>query len=254
MKYYERLVDMGCFSRQDIEALTGGKEAANSLIFSYKKKGLIESVRRGLFVTVSLETKQPVLNRYAIAAHISDGACITHHSAFEYYGLDNQVYYEVYVSADTPFRTFEYDGVTYRHIPTALKEGVEVKKDGVRVTDIERTVIDSINAFEKIGGLEELLRCLEMVPSLDERKLLDYLSEYGKIFLYQKTGYVLEHYQKPLKLSSSFFSACQSRLPKSKRYFYRELLKEPHVWNNDWKLFVPKDLITVTKKGGAFVE
>lgn len=64
MKYYRQLVDLGCFSRRDIVALTGGEESANSLLFSYKKKGLIESIRRDLYVTISLETRQPILNRY----------------------------------------------------------------------------------------------------------------------------------------------------------------------------------------------
>lgn len=254
MKYYEHLVDMGCFSRQDIVALTGGEGAANSLIFSYKKKGLIESVRRDLFVTISLETKQPILNRYAIASHVSDGAYITHHSAFEYYGFANQVYYEVYVSSNTHFRTFEYDGVIYQHVPAVLDVGVEDRKDGVRVTEIERTVIDSVNDFQKIGGLEELLRCIEMIPSLDAGKLSGYLAAYHKGFLYQKAGYILENYRKPLKLPDSFFAECQSRLPKSKRYFYQGLQREPHILDENWRLFVPKDLMVITKKGGTFIE
>ena len=92
MKHYAQLVDLGCFSREDAVRLTGGAEAANSMIYSYKKRGLIESVRRGLFVTISVETKQPIPSRYAVASHVADDAYVTHHSAFEYYGLANQVY------------------------------------------------------------------------------------------------------------------------------------------------------------------
>lgn len=254
MKYYRQLVDLGCFSRRDIVALTGGEEAANSLLFSYKKKGLIESVRRDLFVTISLETEQPLLNRYAIASHISESACISHHSAFEYYGMANQVYYEVYVTSGTSFRNFEYDGIAYRHIPAALTTGIEDNRDGVRVTDMERTVIDSIHTFEKIAGLEELLRCLQLVPFLDAGKLLCYLSGYAKGFLYQKAGYILEHYQEELKLPISFFEECRKKRPNSKRYFYNGLQREAHRLNKDWLLFVPPDLMAVTRKGGAFVE
>ena len=40
---------------------------------------------------------------------------------------------------------------------------------GVRVTDLERTVIDSIKDFEKIGGLEELMNCLSLVHYLSRQ-------------------------------------------------------------------------------------
>ena len=68
MKYYPRLIDLACFTRDDVEAMTGNRATAHSVIEAYKKKGLIESVRRDLFVAMSLETKQPVANRYVIAS------------------------------------------------------------------------------------------------------------------------------------------------------------------------------------------
>jgi predicted transcriptional regulator of viral defense system len=112
MKYYEQLVDLGCFTRDDVEAITGNRETAHSVIEAYKKKRLIESVRRDLFVAMSLETKQPVPNRYAIASHAAPGAYVAYHSAFEYHGLANQVYYEVYSASQSRFREFEHDGLT----------------------------------------------------------------------------------------------------------------------------------------------
>lgn len=249
MKYYAQLVDLGCFTRNNVEAMTGNRETAHSVIESYKKKGLIESVRRDLFVVISLETKQPVPNRYVIASHAAPGAYVSHHSAFEYHGLANQVYYEVCVAAKTRFRTFEHDGLTYRHITSPFINGVENRKDGVRVTDLERTVIDGIKDFEKIGGLEELLRCIGLAPHLDQSKLLEYLSAYGNTFLYQKSGYILEHYKEALKLSESFFAACRAKTSKSKRYLYKKLLRETHTQNRTWSLYVPNDLMAFTRKG-----
>jgi len=81
-------------------------------------------------------------------------------------------FYEVYVSGENRFAQFEYDGVTYRYIAPCIVIGVERKNDGVRITDMERTVLDGINDFQKIAGLEELLRCLDLVPHVNEKKLL----------------------------------------------------------------------------------
>jgi predicted transcriptional regulator of viral defense system len=253
MKYYPRLVDLVCFTRDEVEALTGNRATAHSVIEAYKKKGLIEAVRRDLFVTMSLETKQPVANRYVIASHAAPGAYVAYHSAFEYHGLANQVYYEVYAASKSRFRTFEHDGLTYCHVPTSMDIGLDAK-NGVRVTDLERTVIDGINSFEKVGGLEELLLCIGMIPYLDSHKLIDYLNAYDTLFLYQKIGYILEHYQKTLKLPDSFFDACRGKITKSKRYLYGNLRREPHIQNKGWALYVPVDLLAASRKGASHNE
>jgi hypothetical protein len=113
----------------------------------------------------------------------------------------------------------------------------------VRVTDIERTVLDSIRDFEKISGLEEVLNCIGLIPRLDESKLLAYLSGYGNGYLYQRTGYLLSQNAPIFKLSDDFFAACRSKIPSAKRYLYNGLGAEPHTLNREWLLFVPESLI-----------
>ena len=254
MKYYEQLVDLGCFTRDNVEALTGNRETAHTIIEAYKKKGLIESVRRDLFVAISLETKHPIPSRYAIASRASTDAYVAYHSAFEYHGIANQVYYEVYAASKNRFRSFEHDGLTYNHVLSPFDSGVESKPDGVRVTNLERSILDGINDFSKAGGLEELLRSIELIPFLDGNKLLAYLNDYGKVFLYQKAGYILEHYKNGLKLTDDFFVVCQSKVTKSKRYLYQGLQSEPQIFNKDWVLYVPNDLLGITRKGANYIE
>jgi predicted transcriptional regulator of viral defense system len=251
MKYYKELLEMQCFTRADVERLTGNAGAANSLLSDYQKKGYISSVKRNLYVAQSMETGDAVASRYFIGSHITDEAYLTHHAAFEYHGLANQVYYEVYVSGAKRFASFEFDDVTYRYVAPRLEAGVEDRPDGVRVTDIERTVLDSIGDFEKIAGLEELLHCLELVPYLDEEKLLTYLEQYGKQVLYQKTGYLLSHLQKELRLSDQFFESCEKRIAKSVRYLYHGVEREPNVFDRRWRLLVPQNLMKLLSQGGT---
>ena len=189
MKYYESMANIGCFSRSELaEALHLGDATVATLLQQYQKKGYIERVRHDLYVVISIENKQPVLSRYAIGGRIFSDACVSHHSAFEVYGYANQVFYEVYVTTGSRFKDFEYDGITYRRV--APKGNVQKETvSGVRVAGIEQTVIDSINAVDKIGGLEELLRCLSLIPYLNEEKLLLALAEYKNGFLYQKAGF-----------------------------------------------------------------
>ena len=251
MKHYEALVDLGCFSRRDAVELSGSEAAAASLIHSYKKKGLIQSVRRDLFVTVSMETKQPVANRFAIGSHIASDACITHHSAFAYYGYANQVFYEIYVASGARFREFEFDGYLYRHLPLVSDSLITKRGDKVSVSEIERTVVDNIADFEKVAGLEELLCCLELIPFLDAPKLLDYLKERDIAFLWQKVGYILEHFSEHLQLPDSFFAECIRHLPKGKRYLFGGYRREPLQFERRWQLYVPPNLMGLLSQGGV---
>jgi predicted transcriptional regulator of viral defense system len=240
MKYYEQRVDAGCFTLADVTALTGNVDTARSVLFSYQKSGLITKVRRNLYAAMSLETKQPIPNRYAIASHIADDAYVTHHSAFEVHGVANQVYYEIYVASEKRFEPFEFDGVNYRRVTPGIMGGVIYAGKNIRITDMERTVLDSIRDFEKIGGLEETLKCIALIPRLDADKLLEYLFAYGNGFLYQRAGYLLSQSAGMFSLPESFYATCQSHIPFAKRYLYGGLQVEPHKLNHDWLLFVPE--------------
>ena len=246
MKHYERLLEMGCFTRDELCALTGNYNTAGTVLNSYKRKGYVMQVKRNLYVAVNLADRQPVVSKQRIAGRVTPTSYVSHHAAFEYFGCANQVSYQVEVSSETPFATFIFDGYTYMYIASRIKDGVITRSDGVRVTDMERTVIDGINDFEKVAGLEELLRCIELIPSVRETKLLSYLAAYGKQVLYQKTGYILRHYQNTLNLSDAFFNECSTRIGKSTRYLNG---KGEGVYDCDWRLVVPADLMIMTSKG-----
>lgn len=241
LEYYEKLLQLKCFSHADAMQLFGDRRKATNILYALKKKGLVQSVRRNLYVAISLETKEPVANPFEIAAHITGQSYISHHSAFEYYGMANQVFSDIYVSSLTAFREFDFDDRTYHCLSTKNEFGI-VKQGFFRVTDLERTVLDSIKDFDKIGGLEELLRCLTMITVLQEEKMIDYLGEYQNQFLLQKAGYLLSRFPQ-LKLSASFFAYCKEHIGKSSRYLYSDLQEEQCVFLKEWNLCVPENLM-----------
>ena len=252
MKHYEQLLKMGCFTWGELCATIGNPDAADSLARSYLKKGYIQSVRRGLYVAVDLVTGESAVNKFRVAGKITPSSYVSHHTAFEYYGCANQVSYQVEVSSDTIFNTFEFAGIAYICLGSRINGGVITHPDGVRVTDVERTILDGIQDFEKVMGLEELLRCLELFPVVKEDKLLTYLAEYDKQVLYQKAGYMLEYFRDMWNLSDDFFAACQSRIGKSKRYLYKPTASEKTEYNRHWRLVVPHDLMKLASKGVRF--
>lgn len=247
MKYYEKLLEIGCFSREDLISLTGTPAAAMSIIYNYQKKGYIERVRRNFYVVISIETKQPMLSRYQIGANLFPDACISHHSAFEFYGYGSQVFYECYVATGNRFVDFEYDGVTYHRIEK--KPEMEITQKGkVRVTSMEQTVVDSIRDYEKIAGIEEVIRCIMLVPTLKEEKVLECLQRNDNGFLYQKCGYIFEELQNEFGFSDMFFEECKKKCSGAKRYLVKEE-KENIFLNKKWNLYTPPSLKKLIDKG-----
>lgn len=246
MKYYENLLEKGCFTREELIEIVGTSSTANLLIYEYQKKGLIERIKRDFYVVISLETKQPVLSRYQIGANLFSDACITHHSAFEVYGYGSQVFYECFVATDKRFSDFEYDGVVYRRVER--KPEIEVMQQGnMRITSMEQTVVDSIRDFEKIAGLEEVIRCMMLVPGLNEQKVLACIARNDNGFLYQKCGYIFEELKEEFRFSDAFFAECEAHSSEAKRYLMKE--SQNNVYCERWKLYVPSSLKGLIDKG-----
>ena len=235
---YEKFLALGCFDLSEATDIFNNVNTAKSALLFLKKKGYIQSIKRNLYAAISLETHSPVSTPFEIATHITKSAYVSHHSAFEYYGLTNQVFTDIYVSSDERFNSFDYDGRTYRYISSKSAKGITSSRK-LRVTGIERTLVDSIKDFSKIGGLEELKNCISMITMIDENKVLDCLKDYDNGFLYKKTGYLIMNSDISEKFSKRFYDLCQAKAQNSVRYLYDELKNEESVYEKEWKLFVP---------------
>lgn len=251
MKTYEKLLKLGVFTINDVDTIYGNRNSAASAVRSLLKKDLVTNIKKNLYICNDLENRAPVADRFKIGSSITTDSYISHHSALEFHGIGHQLFFEVYVSSRSVFKPFEFDGMTYRYAPSKTEEGVETytTNRGVRVTNLERTVIDCIKDLDKAGGLEELLQCLRLITFLDSEKLIKYLKIYDIQFLYQKAGCILEHFKGTLQLGDSFFEFCQKNIFKSKRYLtYKD--DNNLVYNSKWRLFVPENLFAFTETGG----
>jgi predicted transcriptional regulator of viral defense system len=251
VKAYTELAKYPVFSIADVKKLTGNEKTAYSQLDRLMKKGLVKKIRKNIYSPINPTTGQIVATCYQIACVITDTAYISHHSAFEYYGLANQIFYEVYVSSETKFNHFEFDHVTYKYVASRMKEGILEAKNttGVRITDLERTVVDSIRDFNKIGGFEELLNCLEGIQYLDKTMVKQYLDIYNIQGLYQKVGYILEYYRKEMQLSKDFIDYCKGKIGRSIRYLVSETNGDSY-YNNEWGLMVPGGTFEITEQDG----
>ena len=251
--YLRKLHGMKLFSSKDVATLTGNESTAKSLLASGLRNGTLCRIKPNLYAVTDMATGLCAANKFEIASNISNTACVAYHSAMEYHGLGHQLFNEMSVISVSTFRTFEFESITYiRHQPKITK-GVMVPmmNSKVKVTDLERTVIDCIDRIKYAGGLEELLNNFTSVAYIDETKLKAYLDAYGKASLYQKAGYLLSMYKKQLRLSTGFFHHCKAHIGQSTRYLADVVSNS--VYDSEWRLCVPENMSYLMEQGGVYV-
>ena len=116
-----------------------------------------------------------------------------------------------------------------------------IVNEGIRVSSLEKTIIDCIDNIDLAGGIEEVLNALEQIKYVNENKLLEILKDINKMFLYQKIGFLFELYNNQLDLSNEFFAECKSHTSKKVNYFMQYEFKDTEL-NEKWNLIVPKNI------------
>jgi len=229
------------FNKNEILKDFDDAKQLNNWISSKLKSKEIKRVRNGLYVLVD-SAGYVFSTKFEIASKISKDSFVSYHSALEYHGIANQVFSDVIVCSSTRFNNFEFEDIEYTN--KVIKNHIEVMSivaAGVRVSSLERTIIDCIDNINLAGGIEEVLNALEQIKVLNEIKLLEILESYNQILLYQKVGFILEQFKEQLNLSENFFNVCKNKLTNQIKYFLEDEYKEIE-FNSTWKLMAPKNL------------
>ena len=222
LNLYFELLRTPVFTVEDVNKYYDNMDSARSAIKRLMKEGMVAKIRNNMYTCISGETGAPVANRFQIASKITPTSYVSHHTAMEYYGITDQVYYDVYVASETSFREFEFDGYTYRYVAS---------KD-----------------MDKIAGIEEVIQDIGSMKRMQEKRVLKYLDLLSNQFLYQKMGFLLSEHKEKMGLSDEFFETCKSQIGKSKRYLTKDMSGGRYV--DEWKLVIPNNIYSI-KNGVA---
>jgi predicted transcriptional regulator of viral defense system len=249
--YIEEFHNRKLFCFEDAVNLIGNDNSAKDLLYNYKKQKLICSVRRNLYVATDLATKKSIATKFEIGSNITPTSYISYHTALEYHGIAHQVFYDLYVSSEGRFNNFAFDGINYQYCESKINLGVLTPNldSLVKVTDIERTVIDCIDRIDRAGGLEELIHSFSLITYLNEEKLKLYIDEHAKTFLYQKTGFILSYFRQETKISDNFIFYCKQNIGQSVRYLTTR--EESPVFFKEWNLCAPENILSYLEQGGS---
>jgi len=230
------------------------KATANNLLALHLASGRLLRVRRGLYAVLrrGVEPAQADVDSYLVASHLQDDAVVAFHAALQFHGKAYSLWRKFHYFSSRRTRPFSFQDRQFVPvlIPATLRAfrdlggGIrEVRHAGglVRVTSLERTLVDVLDAPDKGGGWEEIWRSLEMVEFFDLDAVIAYVKNLGSALTVARAGFFLEQHRETLMVEDKHLDGLRALAPAQPRYFDRK--REPGKLVSRWNLVVPERIL-----------
>ena len=225
-----------------------------SLLAYHQKQGRILRVRRGLYCVVPPGTDPTTcpVDAYLLASKMTDDAVLAYHTALEFHGKAYSVFEEFQYLTGRAARpvTFRSDRFRPVRFPKKLaasgRELFAVKEMdraglAVRVTSLERTLVDALDRPDLSGGWEEIWRSLEMVEFFDLDVVIEYTLLLDNATTAAKVGFFLEQHKEALMVEVAHLESLRACRPRKPHYLMRGQRGGQLV--PGWNLVVPLEVL-----------
>lgn len=219
---------------------------------------VVTRLKPGLFILVPFELGKEaeyIGNPFVVAREIVSGKdyFLSHATAMEIHGGVTQPQLVVYVTTLKPRRPITVLGIEFRFIHSKKKYffGISnhwvTKQEKVKVSDLERTIIDGLKQPEYCGGLTEVAKGLWMrQQDVNINRLISYAIKIGVGAVFRRLGFLLELYKigisEDWEILSSHLTETYVRLD--------PLLPSEGKFLRKWRLQLnvsPKELLSVVR-------
>ena len=226
-----------------------------SILSHYTKSGRLFRVRRGLYLTVPqgyTPEKCPV-DPYLLASKMAPDSVLAYHTALELHGKAYSVHEEFLYLTRSGSRPLNFRGQLYQGVafPKKLMAkdlelfGVTmVERSGldVRVTSLERTLVDVLDRPTLGGTWEEIWKSLELVEFFDIDNMVEYTIHLGNATTTAKVGFFLEQHRDTLMPDEDHLNRLRGLIPAQPHYMVRNGRKAGRLIKG-WNLVVPLDIL-----------
>ena len=202
--------------------------SADSLLAHHVSAGTFIRAAAGVYASVPahLSADSFVPDRDLVASMIRDDGVISHHTALEFHGLSYSEGAEaILTSAGRPGIYNTRVGVVRFVLEPAALRGLPVDRLGVevfdrrglkvKVTNVERTIVDCIERPALAGGLEEVSYALQNIQVVDARKVVALVADRQNKSLAGVVGWWLEKNQERLMIHQTHLDQMLSMAPRT---------------------------------------
>jgi len=259
MKLQEFLTKNPVFTYEEFAGFFKTKESRSvrtkdSLLAYHFRKGRLLRIKRGLFVTVppGEDPKAYPVDPFLLAAKMTEDSVLAYHTALEFHGKAHSVHERFFYLTATSPRPLTFLGYRFRGVkfPKKLDDGKKLfcvnseERIGVsmRVTNLERTLVDVLDRPELGGGWEEIWRSLESVEFFNLDQVVEYTLLLRNRTTAAKVGFFLEQHHETLMVNDSHLDALRNLRPQKPHYMIRTSRKPGRLVAN-WNLVVPIEIL-----------
>jgi len=226
----------------------------DSLLGYYRQRGRILPVRRGLYWVVRAGEAPEIctVDPFLVASRMTGDAVLAYHTALEFHGRAYSGFSELQYQTARAARTTTFRGWRFRAVrfPKVLQQSGELffgveehdrSGQSVRVTGLERTLVDVLDRPELCGGWEELWRSVEMVEFFDLDQVVEYALLLGNATTVGKVGWFLDLHRESLMVQEEHLRILREKRPRQPRYVSRGDYGRTR-FIAEWNLVVPQAL------------
>ena len=247
------------FTRAEFEAARGSTASrsprtTDSLLRRYVADGRLTRVRSGLYAVVprGMDAAAAPVDPYLVATKLSSDATVAYHAALQFWGKAYSVWQRFHFLTETSTRSLRFRGLEFvavkvpvalRPHPAADRRVTEQRHAGgvVRVTTLERTLVDVLHAPASAGGWEEIWRSLEMVEFFDLDAVIWYTLRLGSALTTARVGFFLEQHREALMVEDAHLDRLRQHRPRQPRYL--DASRKPGTLVASWNLIVPANVL-----------
>lgn len=202
-------------------------KVVSAMLTQHLNAGNIRRVARGVFASVPPhgDPETWTVDRFLAASRLKPDAVIAYHSALELHGCaytDMPDVQAITGEEPTLFETADFacrflkrpkGFVATRDVTTADRLGLDV-----RITTLERTIVDVFDRPDLAGGAEELVNSLALVERIKPDPLLRQAQGLRNAGAVAALGWWLESAQKRLAIPDAVLARLRTLKPKHPRY------------------------------------
>ncbi len=211
-------------------------------------------IKRGVYATVPYgqQAKNFQPDPYLVATHLRDDAVVALHSAMAFHGHAYSVWWRMQYMTAARVRAFTFRGMEYVGVqaPRLIRDlpdfggGVQVRPHGggkVRVTSLERTLVDLLHSPEQGGGWEEIWRSLESVEFFTLDMIIEHAFRLGSALTIARVGFFLDQHREELMVGDVHLDALARHVPLQPSYLDRRRKQGRLI--HPWNLIVPENVL-----------